>query len=176
MPSALQTRRGFSRSNCQTLASAIGSCRQRFNLELYFNFTSSSIAHPNTSNRGNMSFPPASQASTQIVDATTNPYKAQRLWPPNFDKLHPKDQFRLERRYRRRAKLKYARPQWTKAVKLTQWGAGLCEYKSRRSSSGLMGADLIPQLSWGMGYSTWMRTEKTFHSKEYVFSSTFDVH
>ncbi|KAA6414612.1 MAG: hypothetical protein FRX48_01362 [Lasallia pustulata] len=72
-----------------------------------------------------MSLPRTSQASTQTIDVDTNPYKAQRLWPPDFDKLHPKHQFRLERRYRRRAKLKWARPRWTKAVKLTQWGAGL---------------------------------------------------
>jgi len=50
----------------------------------------------------------------------TNPYKAKRLWPPDFSKLSPKHQFRLERRYRRRAKLKWARPQWTKFVKITQ--------------------------------------------------------
>ncbi|KAG9818781.1 hypothetical protein KCU98_g18370, partial [Aureobasidium melanogenum] len=30
-------------------------------------------------------------------------------------------QFRLERRYRRRAKLKWARPTWTKFVKLSTW-------------------------------------------------------
>ncbi|KAH8811594.1 hypothetical protein F5884DRAFT_281581 [Xylogone sp. PMI_703] len=49
-----------------------------------------------------------------------NPYKAKRLWPPDFSKLSPKHQFRLERRYRRRTKLKWARPKWTKAVKITQ--------------------------------------------------------
>lgn len=166
----------FVSSNCQTLVSAIGSSRRRFDPQLYFDFTSSIYHSATTSSKATMSFPPTSEVSTQTVDANTNPYKAQRLWPPDFDKLHPKHQFRLERRYRRRAKLKYTRPQWTKAVKLTQWGAGLCEYRSRHSSSGLMGADLVLQLYWAMGYSTWMRTEKTYHSTEYVFSSTFDAH
>jgi hypothetical protein len=53
----------------------------------------------------------------------TNPYRCKRIWPPDFAKLSPKHQFRLERRYRRRTQLKWARPTWTKAVKLTQWGA-----------------------------------------------------
>ncbi|CAD6594207.1 MAG: hypothetical protein ASARMPRED_008842 [Alectoria sarmentosa] len=52
-----------------------------------------------------------------------NPYKAQKEWPPDFTKLNPKYQFRLERRYRRRAKLRYSRPQWTKAVKLAASGS-----------------------------------------------------
>ncbi|KAK4691131.1 hypothetical protein P7C71_g5804, partial [Lecanoromycetidae sp. Uapishka_2] len=58
----------------------------------------------------------------------SNPYKAQKQWPPDFSKLHPKHQFRLERKYRRRSKLKWARPRWTKAVKLTAWGASGCQH------------------------------------------------
>jgi hypothetical protein len=56
----------------------------------------------------------------------TNPYKARRLWPPDFTKISPKHQFRLERKYKRRAKLKWARPRWTKAVKIVQMGSILC--------------------------------------------------
>ncbi|KAL2814706.1 hypothetical protein BDW59DRAFT_19892 [Aspergillus cavernicola] len=51
-----------------------------------------------------------------------SPYKPKRQWPPDMSKLSPKHQFRLERKYRRRAALKYARPKWTKATKLVQWG------------------------------------------------------
>ncbi|KAI9373834.1 hypothetical protein BJX61DRAFT_541402 [Aspergillus egyptiacus] len=51
-----------------------------------------------------------------------SPYKPKRAWPPDMSKLSPKHQFRLERKYRRRAALKYARPKWTKATKLVQWG------------------------------------------------------
>ena len=54
-----------------------------------------------------------------------NPYKAQKQWPPDFTKLHPKHQFRFERKYRRRAKLKWARPRWVKGVKLAAWGSSL---------------------------------------------------
>ncbi|KAM0721289.1 hypothetical protein Q7P37_003577 [Cladosporium fusiforme] len=53
----------------------------------------------------------------------TNPYKCKRTWPPDFTKLSQKHQFKLERRYRRRAKLAYARPNWHKMVKLAQWGS-----------------------------------------------------
>ncbi|PGH08504.1 hypothetical protein AJ79_05994 [Helicocarpus griseus UAMH5409] len=51
----------------------------------------------------------------------TNPYRAKRTWPPDLSKLSPKQQFRLERKYRQRAKLKWARPTWTKWTKLVQW-------------------------------------------------------
>lgn len=60
--------------------------------------------------------------------APFNPYKALKPWPPDFTRLDLKYQFRLERRYRRRAKLKYNRPGWIKGVKLAQWGICLCEY------------------------------------------------
>lgn len=55
-----------------------------------------------------------------------NQYKAKRTWPPDFSKLSPRHQFRLERRYRRRTKLKWARPRWTKAVKITQLASVTC--------------------------------------------------
>ncbi|GFF26989.1 hypothetical protein IFM51744_00147 [Aspergillus udagawae] len=51
-----------------------------------------------------------------------SPYKPKRQWPPDMSKLSPKHQFRLERKYRRRAALKFARPKWVKITKLLQWG------------------------------------------------------
>ena len=53
--------------------------------------------------------------------AANNPYRARKKWPPNFKNLHPKHQFHYEKTYRRRMKLKYARPTWTKATKIVQW-------------------------------------------------------
>lgn len=58
----------------------------------------------------------------------TNVFKAKRLWPPDFEKLSTKHQFRLERRYRRRSKLKWARPRWTKAVKIAQLSSIVCRW------------------------------------------------
>ncbi|PWW74695.1 hypothetical protein C7212DRAFT_327685 [Tuber magnatum] len=51
---------------------------------------------------------------------TQKVYKAKKPWPPDFSLLSRKHQFRLERRYRRRAKLKFARPRLQKTVKLAQ--------------------------------------------------------
>lgn len=58
-----------------------------------------------------------------------SPYKPKRQWPPDMTKLSPKHQFRLERKYRRRAALKFARPKWTKATKLVQWGVIGCKFR-----------------------------------------------
>lgn len=44
-----------------------------------------------------------------------------------MSKLSPKHQFRLERKYRRRAALKYARPRFIKGVTLAQWVIIGCE-------------------------------------------------
>lgn len=55
-------------------------------------------------------------------DFERNPYKAKRVWPPNFEKLSEKHQFRLERRYNRRTQMKFLRPKWMVATKLAQWG------------------------------------------------------
>ena len=60
------------------------------------------------------------------INVYTNPYKATHLWPPDFSKIDRKHQFRLERKYKRRAKLKWARPRWTKAVKVVQMGSIVC--------------------------------------------------
>jgi hypothetical protein len=67
-------------------------------------------------------------AQQGIPYVLTNPYRAKRLWPPDFAKLPPKHQFRLERRYKRRSKLKFARPRWTKAVRLVQLSSIVCKY------------------------------------------------
>ncbi|KAJ5478207.1 hypothetical protein N7530_003716 [Penicillium desertorum] len=61
-------------------------------------------------------FPPPS-----FEDVYYSPYQPKRQWPPDMSKLSPKHQFRLERKYRRRAALKYARPKFMKAVTLGQW-------------------------------------------------------
>ncbi|OTB04879.1 hypothetical protein M426DRAFT_320460, partial [Hypoxylon sp. CI-4A] len=47
-------------------------------------------------------------------------YKPKKIWPPDFSKLSEKEQFRFERRYKRRVKLATARPRWDKAVRLAQ--------------------------------------------------------
>jgi hypothetical protein len=53
-------------------------------------------------------------------NARTNPYRAHKIWPPNFEEMHPKQQFHFEKTYRRRAKLAYARPKWNRRIKTLQ--------------------------------------------------------
>jgi hypothetical protein len=55
-------------------------------------------------------------------DFARNPYRAKKSWPPDFQKLSPKEQFRFEKKFRRRNKLAWARPRWMKFTKLVQWG------------------------------------------------------
>ncbi|KAF8426916.1 hypothetical protein EV426DRAFT_707129 [Tirmania nivea] len=52
-------------------------------------------------------------------------YKARKSWPPNFSKLTPKHKFSLERRFRRRMKLKFARPRLHQAVRIGQWSTAI---------------------------------------------------
>ncbi|KAI0547417.1 hypothetical protein F4679DRAFT_586637 [Xylaria curta] len=50
-------------------------------------------------------------------------YKPKKVWPPDFSKLSGKEQFRFEKRYKRRVKLATARPRWDKFVRLAQLGS-----------------------------------------------------
>lgn len=50
----------------------------------------------------------------------SNPYRAKKIWPPNFDRLTPRHRFHFEKTYRRRAKLKYACPGWRRGVGVVQ--------------------------------------------------------
>ncbi|KAI0182092.1 hypothetical protein GGR52DRAFT_527393 [Hypoxylon sp. FL1284] len=58
--------------------------------------------------------------ATPPPEAYVNPYKPKKVWPPDFSKLSEKEQFRFERRYKRRLILATARPRWDKVVRLAQ--------------------------------------------------------
>lgn len=74
-------------------------------------------------------------------------YPPKRQWPPDMSKLSPKHQFRMERKYRRRAALKYARPKFIKGVTLAQWIVIGCK---------LPGFRVLPKhLADGMSVSLW---------------------
>lgn len=55
-------------------------------------------------------------------DFTRNRYLAKKTWPPNLRNLTEKQQFRFERKYKRRLLLKSWKPQWQKWTKVIQWG------------------------------------------------------
>jgi len=100
-------------------------------------FAKASSPSPSTSPSSDAAYPPLADLSKKFqahrhelepsLDGEPapyySPYKPKRQWPPDMSKLSPKHQFRLERKYRRRAALKYARPRWVKMTKIVQWGA-----------------------------------------------------
>ncbi|MCJ1472166.1 hypothetical protein MMC13_000813 [Lambiella insularis] len=94
--------------------------------------------------------------TSQPFNGHSNPYKAQRSWPPDFSKMNPKEQFRLERRYRRRSKLAYTRPRWTRGVKLAQYVSVL----------GVLGYSVL-FMDWGTmphpfgGVRQWLREKSS---------------
>lgn len=64
----------------------------------------------------------ARQSALQKVPyVLLNPYRSKTVWPPDFSKLNPKQQFRYERKFKRRSKLKWANPGWVKGVKVAQF-------------------------------------------------------
>lgn len=74
------------------------------------------------------SLPETAEEAAEKQHVYYSPYKPKRQWPPDMSKLSHKHQFRLERKFRRRAALKYARPKWVKATKLVQWGLIGCKF------------------------------------------------
>jgi hypothetical protein len=50
----------------------------------------------------------------------TSRFKPKKIWPPDFSKLSPKEQFRFEKKYKRRIRLATARPRWDKFVGVAQ--------------------------------------------------------
>lgn len=66
---------------------------------------------------------PTLSRSLRCSLSLSDTFKAKKPWPPDFSKLPSKYQFRLEKRYRRRAALKWARPRLIKTVTLVQWGS-----------------------------------------------------
>ncbi|CAJ2511878.1 Uu.00g075030.m01.CDS01 [Anthostomella pinea] len=57
---------------------------------------------------------------TPLTGIYNSRFRPKKLWPPDFSKLHEKQQFRLERKYKRRVKLATMRPRWDRYVKLAQ--------------------------------------------------------
>lgn len=74
--------------------------------------------------------PPAAPKLRNATNAgvyASNRYRPKKMWPPDFSKLSKKEQFRFEKRYKRRVRLATARPRWDKFVRLAQLGSVTCE-------------------------------------------------
>ena len=98
-------------------------------------FVSSSTMFKSTLKRLAIARGPPSQEPTRLaidplklprLTVRNNPFKAKKEWPPDFTKLHPKHQFRFEKRYRRRAKLRYQNPKWVRGVKIAANSSVVC--------------------------------------------------
>ncbi|PVI05867.1 hypothetical protein DM02DRAFT_515896 [Periconia macrospinosa] len=63
--------------------------------------------------------PPRSQLPP--FDFARNRFHAKKTWPPNLRELTDKQNFRFERKFKRRLRLKSIRPQWQKWTKIVQW-------------------------------------------------------
>ena len=54
-------------------------------------------------------------------DFARNRFRVKKKWPPNLRELTEKQQFRFERKFKRRIKAKSIRPMWNKWTKIVQW-------------------------------------------------------
>ncbi|KAJ5899678.1 hypothetical protein N7495_004422 [Penicillium taxi] len=87
--------------------------------------STSPVSFTGSSIKSSSPFRFSSDKHDEIEYPEDDPYSAyppKRHWPPDMKKLSPKHQFRLERKYRRRAALKYARPKFMKFLTIAQWG------------------------------------------------------
>jgi len=50
-----------------------------------------------------------------------NRFKVKKVWPPQLRELTEKQQFRFERKFKRRLRIKSIKPQWQKWTKIVQW-------------------------------------------------------
>lgn len=63
----------------------------------------------------------APRAELPPFNFATNRFKAKKHWPPNLQELTEKQQFRFERKFKRRLRLKSIKPQWQRWTKIVQW-------------------------------------------------------
>ncbi|KAF2639111.1 hypothetical protein P280DRAFT_470515 [Massarina eburnea CBS 473.64] len=62
-----------------------------------------------------------SKSQLPPFDHTRNRFTAKKHWPPNLRILTYKQQFRFERKFKRRLRLKSIKPLWQKWTKIVQW-------------------------------------------------------
>jgi hypothetical protein len=61
------------------------------------------------------------QTKLPPFDHVRNRFPAKKKWPPNLHELTDKQNFRFERKYKRRIKLKAIRPEWNRKVTVVTW-------------------------------------------------------
>jgi hypothetical protein len=110
-------------------------------------------------------------------DFARNRYPMRKKWPPNFLQLTEKQQFRFERKFKRRVKDKAVRPEWNNRVKIVTWsiisfvlvyGVLFHDFAKdpmnpRPGEQPFMG---IRGWMWGKLEGFYTHTEKTFKGEE----------
>ncbi len=71
----------------------------------------------------------AKAAGPKVPETTVfnNPYKTKKVWPPDFSHLSPQEQFRYEKRFKRRLQVMATRPKDIRRVQLAQLFTMTCE-------------------------------------------------
>ncbi|CAN8104158.1 unnamed protein product [Discula destructiva] len=63
---------------------------------------------------------PSRKTTSAYVQRMAQLYPPKKVWPPDFMRLSPQEQLRLEKKYKRRLQLATANPKWVKFTKLAQ--------------------------------------------------------
>ena len=96
-----------------------------------------------------------------------NRFKTKKKWPPTVRNLTEKQQFTLERKWKRRLLLKSIKPQWNRWTKIVQWNliGGFVIFSvffydfSQDSWNPAKGEQPFPELRmkmWRLWYGLWM--------------------
>ncbi|KAH9896173.1 hypothetical protein F4778DRAFT_783454 [Xylariomycetidae sp. FL2044] len=103
-----------------TTAATASSSRSSSNLN---SSSSSSFATKLRNNNANTTRTKTQTPSSSHLPISALRYRPKKVWPPDFAKLSRREQFRFERRYKRRVRLATARPRWDRWVRLAQLGS-----------------------------------------------------
>lgn len=111
----------------------------------------------------------AHSASSKAAPLTVhnNPYRAHKVWPPDFSQLTPQQQLRLEKKHKRRVALAGYSPKWDKGVRLVRALSIIGTWAPLRSRTRLTATACVLIMTFGAEYRFW--------GGEYVYKPTEEV-
>lgn len=96
-----------------------------------------------------------------------NPYRARKVWPPDFSQLTPQQQLRLEKKHKRRVALAGYSPKWDKGVRLVRALSIIGMRTPVESWTKLTATACVLIMTFGAEYRFW--------GGEYVYKPTEEV-
>lgn len=96
-----------------------------------------------------------------------NPYRAHKVWPPDFSQLTPQQALRFEKKHKRRVALAGHSPRWDKGVRLARFFSIVGELTDVFGVSRLTAAVCLIVMVFGAEYQ--------FHGSDYVYKPTQEV-